>query len=181
MASTATQPWPSLAPDQQKLLLAALASNKKRRAESGRPSTASTANGLSASNSNGPSAANGINPSLFSSTSSDPFAMTTAAPSAFDLTAGDATLDMDLTKTLDDFNDAFPALANGEEEGDFGEQGEKRKNPDEDSDDPDEQSDEKRRDSEPKEAKKPGRKLLTSEPTTVSVQSLGIGYSSQLT
>jgi AP-1-like factor len=47
-----------------------------------------------------------------------------------------------------------------------GDKPDKRKSPEEDS--PEDEVDAKRREGEPKEAKKPGRKPLTSEPTTVS-------------
>jgi AP-1-like factor len=48
-----------------------------------------------------------------------------------------------------------------------GESNEKRKSPDDDGDDGDEEGGGKRREGEDKQAKKPGRKPLTSEPTTV--------------
>lgn len=48
-----------------------------------------------------------------------------------------------------------------------GDSNEKRKSPDEDGDDDDEEGGGKRREGEDKQAKKPGRKPLTSEPTTV--------------
>lgn len=160
MAAASAQAWPGLAPEQQKLLLAALASNKKRRSESN--ANASTNN---TANSNDTVSASSVNPSVFSKANSDPFAMTSTASSTFDLGAGDSAFDVDFSKGFDDFSEPFPNFANGEAEG---EQGEKRKVSEDDDDDFDEQGDEKRRDSEPKEAKKPGRKLLTSEPTTVS-------------
>ena len=47
-----------------------------------------------------------------------------------------------------------------------GDKPDKRKSPEDDS--PEDEVDAKRREGEPKEAKKPGRKPLTSEPTTVS-------------
>lgn len=48
-----------------------------------------------------------------------------------------------------------------------GEANEKRKSPDEDGDEDDEEGGGKRREGDDKQAKKPGRKPLTSEPTTV--------------
>lgn len=48
-----------------------------------------------------------------------------------------------------------------------GESSEKRKSPDEEGEDDDEEGGGKRREGEDKQAKKPGRKPLTSEPTTV--------------
>lgn len=48
-----------------------------------------------------------------------------------------------------------------------GDKPDKRKSPEESS--PDDEIEAKRREGEPKEAKKPGRKPLTSEPTTVSI------------
>jgi AP-1-like factor len=52
-----------------------------------------------------------------------------------------------------------------------GDKPDKRKSPEEDS--PEDEVDAKRREGDPKEAKKPGRKPLTSEPTTVSEASTG--------
>lgn len=47
--------------------------------------------------------------------------------------------------------------------------GEKRKSPDDDEDEDDDEDTGKRREGEEKIAKKPGRKLITTEPTTVSL------------
>ena len=169
MATASSQPWPGLAPEQQKLLLAALASNKKRRTDSNNFSTVSpTTNGVvngAADN----TTTDSVNPAIFSSNSTDPFAMNSAAPSAFDLGLSDSTFDVDFNASLADLSDPFPDYTNGQVDGEQGEQGEKRKISDDDDDDDAEEPDsDKRRDSDSKEAKKPGRKLLTSEPTTVS-------------
>ena len=168
MAAASSQPWPGLAPEQQRLLLAALASNKKRKSSTNvRADSSASVNGTNANPSTNTADTNGIDPSVFSSSSmSDPFAVTSASPSAFDLTNGDAGFDAAFANGFGDFAENFPSFdSNGTDM----EQGEKRKNPDDDDeDDEDEDGDEGRRGSEPKGAKKPGRKLLTSEPTTVS-------------
>lgn len=167
MATASSRAWPTLAPDQQKLLLAALNSNKKQKlgANATPGGSKQTSNGQAAE-SDTSSPANGINPAaLFSFTNStDPFTMNSAGPTAFDLGTTDSDFAVDLSKSFADFNESSPDLLNGDAEA---EQGEKRKSPEEDLDDEDDQGDDGTGEAGSKEAKKPGRKLLTSEPTTV--------------
>ena len=166
MATVASQAWPALAPEQQRLLLAALTSNKKRKSDAAPAATSSASAGL---NSGDKPSMSGVDPTVFSNPSSDSFAMTSAAPSSFDLNATDSAFDVDFSKSLGDFTEPFPDYANANIES---EQREKRKNVDFEDDDEDDQNDDRSGEPEAKEAKKPGRKLLTSEPTTVSSSAL---------
>ncbi|KAL9050708.1 MAG: hypothetical protein Q9162_006482 [Coniocarpon cinnabarinum] len=164
MASISSQAWPGLAPEQQKLLLAALESNRQRRPDATATPTSTmqanySINGNKANNA-AASDANGVNPAFISSSSADGQSASLKAPPPYEFAADDPTLDLDFSKSVDGFVEAFPSYANGDAEG---EQGEKRKM----SDDFDEDGDDlELGERDAKEAKKPGRKLLTSEPTT---------------
>ena len=165
MAAT-SQAWPNLEPEQQKLLLAALTSNKKRKSEL---DTAALSNnvvgGLATPDSitNG-FASNGVNPAMLSSRTPTDFAAKMEQSPSFDLTSPDPTIDFDLTRSVNGFDDGFLGNANGQLNG---EHGEKRKSLDYDQEDED---DDDNAEPEAKEAKKPGRKLITAEPTTVSLK-----------
>ena len=139
---------PFLNHNQQDLLLAALNSQA-----SGGRKAYSTNN---TQNTNASPNMNGDNSALFMS------------PAAANLNA-DFTPDLDYLDNDFDFENAD---LGGEMIGALpgAEQHEKRKNPDEPSDEDDEEGDAKRQEGE-KGAKKPGRKPLTSEPTTVCISS----------
>ncbi|KAB8346161.1 hypothetical protein FH972_023207 [Carpinus fangiana] len=147
MAATQQQQWPVLGPEERKLLLAALNSNK---------TVDSTAAQQPAQNID--TTTNGVNPAALDASVLDASAGLDFDDSTFPDFNADTSFDLgfDPNDTLNDFS---------QESSPDGESGEKRKSPDDDDDD--EHGDIKRRDSEDsKQAKKPGRKPLTSEPTT---------------
>lgn len=154
-----SRPNSQLTPAQQDLLLAALASNSKAnpRASAG----ARTGSRGSMSDKGGK---NG---------QFDPHAQTTPPSGHLDLGLDDSPyLDFDIDG---DGDDAYDFDDNGQMIGDLpepaGDLHDKRKSMD--GKDDDDEGGGKRRESEDKSGKKPGRKPLTSEPTTVSVQQLG--------
>lgn len=102
-----------------------------------------------------------MDPSVFASSTSSSIDPRGSLDSASYLDF-DNEFDLDFTGASNDLTEEFPDPGNAFDDG---EGGEKRKNSD-DSDD--EESGSKRREGEEKTSKKPGRKPLTSEPTTVS-------------
>lgn len=157
--------WPVLAPDQQKLLLAALRSNSKGSERSFKALTAA-ANSQNSALSSHTLAGGVIDPSMLdnSGPTSAHFPTHAFADGEFAEALGhdnDTSFDF-LNENLD------PPFepSNEDGSGESPETGEKRKSPDDDDDD-DEQGDAKRQDGDEKSAKKPGRKPLTSEPLTV--------------
>jgi AP-1-like factor len=149
---------------QQDLLLAALASNNQN------PNdifSTGTNNKGSMSNSQFQYPADNVDPTFFTSpqqsTPASAFNNTGMEESPFiDYLDGDNSFDFD--NADDDL--MIGALPGGSPSGKGGEESsEKRKSPDDDADDDDEGGG-KRREGEDKQAKKPGRKPLTSEPTT---------------
>ena len=182
-ATSAQQQWPSLDPNQQKLLLEALSSNRRR--------TASSLNSIKSSNAvNGSSIpsppahqqprSNSINPSMLNSSTSESAGRGSIGLLPF---GNDSVPDFSDT----DFNfspdqDGFGDLGTQDLADPDGEHGEKRKSFEDDDDDDDiEEGDLKRRESDDKTSKKPGRKPLTSEPTTVCLQPREIPTRQQLT
>lgn len=173
MAASTT--WPRLDPAQQKLLLSALSSNKKRQQsffESGK-SSSNKDGGLNATSATKiESNSNGFDPSVLSSGPSPPGDNTGPGIKSYDngqfADFGNSAFDFDLglgASGMGQPNDYF-----GFDAQDFeGDGGEKRKSPDEDDDDDEAivDGDPRRRGSEDGPSKKPGRKPLTTEPTTV--------------
>jgi AP-1-like factor len=82
----------------------------------------------------------------------------------------DTTFDESLLSTYNDTSGmfAFGSTATSPQQT---EEHDKRKSPDEEDDEEEDESDHKRQEGDDKVAKKPGRKLITAEPTTVSVPS----------
>lgn len=155
--AAAQQQWPVLGPEERKLLLAALNSNKasgKTTASSPPskvPDTTASVN-PAALDASLPHTSNGLD---FDDPTFPTFAVT---DNSFDV-------GFDPDDSLNDLSDFSPPEADGDN--DFGE---KRKSPGDDED----HGDLKRRDSDEKQVKKPGRKPLTSEPTTVSTLQLAL-------
>jgi AP-1-like transcription factor len=162
-----------LTPNQQDLLMAALASNNHNRKQS--PSL-SNANGFSQSASaswdmNGHLGGDGLDPLMYAPT------QPTLPMAGFDnldgnlnespfldlLDNSDANFDFDLPEGDGQMIDGLPETGN---EGDY-DMHDKRKSPEDDNEDKDE-NEAKRTAPDEKVAKKPGRKPLTSEPTSVS-------------
>lgn len=148
---------------QQDLLLAALASNNQNPND-----LFSDINGLDGKQTFGNDQfqypVSSLDPSTFfspqQSTPADAFGMGVDESPYIDYLDGEAALDFDASNG---------ARMIGSLPGDSpeGESSEKRKSPDEDGEDDDEEGGGKRREGDDKQAKKPGRKPLTSEPTTV--------------
>jgi AP-1-like factor len=151
-----SRPNPQLTPAQQDLLLAALASNSKpdqRSSASARPASFDSM-----------SEKGGKNGRI------DPNAQTTPPSGHFDFGPDDSPyLDFDIDGEGDD---SYDFDVNGQMIGDLpestGDLHDKRKSID--GKDDDDEGGGKRRESEDKSGKKPGRKPLTSEPTTVSMK-----------
>lgn len=165
---------PYLSSEQQSRLLAALASNKRNVMLEGRSGNGS----IVRSNST-----DGVDPSIFTvqpgntpgssgyKTGSNRHTFGSNLFQDFengtnfdiDFSAGDA----DFSLTGSDFLNEPSELYSGDQlDGESGEAGEKRKSPEDESDAED--GDYKRQEGDDKVAKKPGRKLITAEPTTVS-------------
>ncbi|KAF2874292.1 transcription factor PAP1-domain-containing protein [Massariosphaeria phaeospora] len=167
MAGTSTNDFQSgnpfyLNPNQQDLLLAALASNNQ--VNSGMFSS-DVNNQQSVNGSQFPFSTDNIDPNYFTSpqqtTPSGGFNNGSVEESPFaDYLDGDASFDFDNA----DCDLMIGALPGDSPEQRGEESTEKRKSPDDDADEPDGGG--KRRETEDKQAKKPGRKPLTSEPTT---------------
>jgi len=151
---------------QQDLLLAALASNNQNPSDM---FTTGANNRGSAANGQFQYPVDGVDPTFFTSpqqsTPANAFGGTSVDESPFiDYLDGDNSFDFD--NADDDL--MIGALPGGSPSGKNGEDSnEKRKSPDDDADD--DEGGGKRREGEDKQAKKPGRKPLTSEPTTVGV------------
>lgn len=151
---------------QQDLLLAALASNNQNPNDIF--STGRNNNG-GLSNSQFPYSTDNVDPTFFTSpqqtTPANAFSNAGVDESPFiDYLDGDNSFDFD--NADDDL--MIGALPGGSPSGKNGEDSsEKRKSPDDDADD--DEGGGKRREGEDKQAKKPGRKPLTSEPTTVGL------------
>lgn len=160
MASTAP-PFTPLAPEQRRLLLAALSSYKKN--PTGNSPSDSNNSGATPSAQANMASVQGVSPSVFSN--SESHANGTADPAlSLDFDAFDHNnfnFDLDDAAAQDGLQDTFTGFPL---DGDG--QGEKRKSPEEDEDG-DEEGDAKRHEGDEKGSKKPGRKPLTSEPTTV--------------
>ncbi|KAF2193517.1 PAP1-domain-containing protein [Zopfia rhizophila CBS 207.26] len=168
MAGTSTNDFQNgapfyLDPSQQDLLLAALTSNGQ--APDGLFSTGID-NKRSMSNGQFPYPVDNLDPNFFTSpqqsTPASNFNNMNIEESPFvDYLDGDASFDFD---NADNSDLMIGALPGGSPEKEGEESSEKRKSPDDDAEDPDGGG--KRREPEDKTAKKPGRKPLTSEPTT---------------
>ena len=146
-----------LSKDQQSLLLAALSSNKQPTQSR---SNSYSQSGRARNGSNSSMADNGEQYSLFDSN-----AQSEPSSGHLDFNPDDSPyLDFD----IDGEDDAYDFDSNGQMIGDMpGELHEKRKSFDGNEDD---EGGGKRREGEDKTGKKPGRKPLTSEPTTVSTR-----------
>ncbi|OCK84647.1 PAP1-domain-containing protein [Lepidopterella palustris CBS 459.81] len=161
-----TNPQFYLDPNQQDLLLAALVSNpdgKNNMFPNGVQSKHSTSN----SQTNYP-VIDSLDPSFFTSpqqaTPSSNFGNFSLDDSPFvDYLDGDGSFDIENGENGDNSDLMIGGLPGDSPEGES-ESADKRKSPDDDADDPDGGG--KRREHEDKTAKKPGRKPLTSEPTT---------------
>jgi AP-1-like factor len=164
MAGTSANDFQNGAPfyldsNQQDLLLAALASNNQD--PNGLFSNIDNRQAM-----NGPNfqySGDGFDPTYFASpqqsTPANAFSTTGIEDTPFlEYADGDNSFDFD-----DDNDVMIGALPGGSPNGEEG--NEKRKSPDDDAEDGDNGG--KRRETEDKQAKKPGRKPLTSEPTTV--------------
>ncbi|KAI9659603.1 MAG: DNA-binding transcription factor yap1 [Alyxoria varia] len=161
-SSSTSVPWPSLDPQQRELLLNALASNQRNKPgqDSSDPFNNQAANPKPSALSSQPQVdPTHVNPSTMNPSTSGSFfddpSLTAFDPgsSAFDLN-----FPTNIEEPLLDFSTADVE----------GEGGEKRKmsEPDEDDEESFEGGEAKRRESEDKTSRKPGRKPLTSEPTT---------------
>lgn len=159
---------PQLSNEQKSLLLAALSSNQRNPTNATSSSFTKKLDGTYPSGING-SMTNSLKDSgLYNSPSRD---TPTSEKNTGLVTFGDTffpdyndrktSFDIDFSLKEDEFHDEYQTFGNDENES-----GEKRKNPDDDESD--EEFDGKRRESDDKIAKKPGRKLITAEPTTVS-------------
>jgi AP-1-like factor len=152
---------------QQDLLLAALASNKQN--SNDLFSTNLESKPATLDNSQYQYPLDGVDPTFFTSpqqaTPANAFGSVGMDDSPFvDYLDGDNSFDFD--NADDDL--MIGALPGGSPSGRNGENSsDKRKSPDDDDDADDDEGGGKRREGEDKQAKKPGRKPLTSEPTTV--------------
>ncbi|KAK7509194.1 AP1-like transcription factor [Phyllosticta citriasiana] len=163
MASANNQFNPNLylTPNQQDLLVAALNSNSAN--QPGKSASYSSQNKKSDSNSQQRFSLDGMDPAFFTS----PQQGADSEFGAFGLEESpygefldvDGTFDFDPNETSDLLIGGLPG--EGNQRSPDGESSEKRKTPPEENDE-----DPKRREGEEKQAKKPGRKPLTSEPTT---------------
>lgn len=148
---SASEGFGTLAPDQQKLLLAALESQSRKQAAA-----------RAANRNSNPPQSNLVNPSLLTKDSQDDYANASFDNSySYDYAEIDNNFDLNISPNGLDLTNGFPTFPEAS--------GEKRKSMENDEDDEDDDSDDnKRRDNDDKSPKKPGRKPLTSEPTTVS-------------
>lgn len=167
--TTASQQWAGgLAPDQQRLLLAALQSNKRKSESAAAFDTPSKAQRNTQAPLNGLTG-DGVNPSMLLNKTpvfSDVPNKTAPSFNAFDFRSSNNTFDFTAPST-GDFTDTFPDFTAEPEH----EPREKRKISEDDEEDADEDDDESdnhhRQNSDERSSKKPGRKPSTSEPTTV--------------
>jgi AP-1-like factor len=156
---------PSLSTAQRNLLQQALASNKRSRQNGPAATPAELVNNYFPTFPQAPAPAkahdlifDNVNPAIFD-----------VSQDSFPTSGYDSTFDDSLLSTYNDNSGLF----------DFGsaatspqqtEEHDKRKSPDEEDDEEDDESDHKRQEGDDKVAKKPGRKLITAEPTTVSIE-----------
>lgn len=171
MATTSQQQW-GLAPDQQRLLLAALQSNKRKLESNTRSNSTPAAINGDQSSSDGPAAV-GIQPSMLSNLApavADDFANGDDSFGSFDFGASDPGFDFDVGASNTDLVEGLTGFSGDTAGG----QGEKRKSSDDnldlEDDEEDDKSGPKRRQGDERGSKKPGRKPSTSEPTTVRSQ-----------
>lgn len=162
-----------LNPTQEDLLLAALASNNPNpldmfpaKSDTTNANNANNANSRSMSNSQYQYSVNALDPTFFTSpqqtTPANAFNLGIEESPFIDYLDGDTTFDFDNADNSDLMIGDLPGGTSANNE----ESNEKRKSPGDD-DDGDDEGGGKRRESDDKQAKKPGRKPLTSEPTTV--------------
>lgn len=174
MATTAP-PYTPLAPEQRRLLLAALSSYRKNSGNDAQPNStsppasagAAVPSSLAAQKASAAmSASDGVSPSVFDNSASK-----TSNDVLYDfpsLDNADFNFDFDdaAAQGRNSIDDSFASFANFDA---ADAQGEKRKSPEEDEEEDDDDNDPKRHEGDDdKSSKKPGRKPLTSEPTTVS-------------
>lgn len=159
---------PNLSMAQRNLLMAALASNKRSKQNGTVPAPAGQAPEYFPpyQQTIAPSKVqrnnfDGVNPAIFD-----------ISQEKYPASEYDSTFDDSLLSQFDNSgNGNFGTIGNdGLQSPDSfeNESHEKRKSPDEDDDDEDEESSHKKQEGDDKVAKKPGRKLITAEPTTVS-------------
>lgn len=153
-------PQAYLSPNQQDLLLAALSSNNP----TGLASFGLTGNDAKSFQNGQFSMDNSIDPSYFTSPQQAPpsgdFGSFNMNESPFgDFVDTDGNFDFDPTEEGDLMIGSLP--------GENSTEGEKRKSPEDDDDEEEGEEGNKRREGDDKNPKKPGRKPLTSEPTTV--------------
>jgi AP-1-like transcription factor len=145
----------SLSQDQQELLMAALTSNRIAQRDDNKPPTSDTFDFASGSLANpifSPDQIPNFGAADINSLSDQQF---------LDFLGSRDSFDFDSVSPADILENQSPPAANGD-----GDLHDKRKNPEDDK--PDNENGAKRREGEEKVAKKPGRKPLTSEPTSVS-------------
>lgn len=171
MSTTTSNPFPqmpNLSMAQRNLLMAALASNKRSKQNGNAAAPADQANEYFppfpqtiAPTKVQQNNFDGVNPAIFD------ISQEQYPTSGYDSTFDDSLLSQfDNTGSLD-----FGTIGNDDLQSPDSydnESHEKRKSPDEDDDDEDEESSHKKQEGDDKIAKKPGRKLITAEPTTVS-------------
>jgi len=159
MSSTLYSQLPNLSTPQRNLLLAALASNKRGRANGTSGLAAGSGNIYTPGKTAQISSVDAVNPAIFDlNQHSFPAA-------SYDSTFDDSLLSSYSETGALDFGsagNAFGVQNNTEHEH------EKRKSPDEEEEDEDDEAHHKRQEGDDKVAKKPGRKLIVAEPTTVS-------------
>lgn len=164
--STAPQ-IPNLSTAQRNLLLAALSSNKRSKSNS----TAAVPQAqqvsdyfpqFSAPQKTQQSSYDGINPAIFDQNQGS---------IGYDSTFDDSLLSLDDNSNID-----FGLAQHGSNTLDV-DAHEKRKSPDDDEEDDEDDYDHKKQEGDDKAAKKPGRKLITAEPTTVRLALLLLHFS----
>jgi len=161
MSSSLYAQLPNLSTGQRNLLLAALASNKRGRVNGNTGLASGTGDIYTPNKTAQVSPVDAVNPAIYDLTQE-------SFPAAgYDSTFDDSLLSSYGEAGAFDFGSAGSAFAvqnNAENEH------EKRKSPDdEEEDDEDDDTHNKRQEGDDKVAKKPGRKLIVAEPTTVSV------------
>lgn len=178
--STTMPQLPSLSSEQQSLLLAALESNKRNRdaqAASGKPKAVkkTTTSPRGTLKQQVSQTSQNESPSYETPDSSRSGSHTFGDGLLGDFFDTSPTFDADFPATNDDYFDDYTSFAQDDNGGvtEGIDAGEKRKSPDDD-DSSDEAESGKRQEGDDKIAKKPGRKLITTEPTTVSYKVLGI-------
>jgi len=151
-----TSQYPSLSTPQRNLLAAALASNKRNKANPTAPQVPDYFPQFTAPQKIQQTSYDSVNPAIFDLNQSN---------IGYDSTFDDSLLSLDGHNPVD-----FGLLQPSPNALDI-DAHEKRKSPDDDEEDDEDDYDHKKQEGDDKVAKKPGRKLITAEPTTVRLSS----------